>query len=202
MSNYSTVVRQLFEITTRFEFESLAGKHHAGQKFRRFNRWTQFVAMTCGQLSGCVPACSGLRDIESTMQVHLKKSYHPGIAAVSRSTLARVNDVQPHTLYEELFGKLLSRCKARAPKHNFKFDNKLYSIDATTIDLCLNLFPWARFRTAKGGIKINVGPDHASFIHVGAAREHEIASAREFEFPAGSILVFDRGFIDYVFSTV
>ena len=77
-------------------------------------------------------------------------------ALVSRSSLARVNAEQPYTLYEALFSRLLARCRQRAPRHGFRFKNKLYAIDATTIDVCLAAFPWASFRRTKGAIKLHV----------------------------------------------
>jgi len=85
--------------------------------------------------------------VVSNLSAQSAKRYHLGTEAVSRSSLARVNQVQPYTLYEQLAGKLLARCQGHAPRHGFRFKNKLYSLDASTIDLCLNVFPWAKFRT-------------------------------------------------------
>jgi len=85
---------------------------------------------------------------------------------VNRSSLARVNEQQPHELYEALFGKLLARCQATASKHRFRFKNKLYSLDASTIDLCLSVFPWAKFRTTKGAIKLHVGLGLQQFLRL------------------------------------
>ena len=99
--------------------------------------WAQFVAMGLAQLSGR----NSFRDIASNISAQTNKLYHLGISGVTRSSLARVNEQQPHTPYEALFGKLLSRCQALAPKHGFRFKNKLYSLDASTIDLCLSVFP-------------------------------------------------------------
>ena len=83
---------------------------------------------------------------------------------VSRSSLARVNAEQPYTLYEALFGRLLSRCQQRAPGHGFRFRHKLYAVDASTIDLCLAVFPWASFRRTKAAIKLHVGLDQAGHL--------------------------------------
>jgi len=80
---------------------------------------------------------------------------------VNRTSLARVNEAQPYTLYEGLFHKLLSRCQQHAPRHGFRFKNKLYSLDSSTIDLCLSVFPWAKFRCTKGAVKLHVGLDRA-----------------------------------------
>ena len=95
-------------------------------------RWSQFIAPGLAQLSGR----SSLRDIVSNISAQMNRRYHLRAASVSRSTLSRVNNQQPYTLYEALFNKLFSRCQGLAPKHGFRFKNKLYSLDASTIDLC------------------------------------------------------------------
>ena len=83
---------------------------------------------------------------------------------VARSSLARVNERQPHELYEALFGRLLARCRKAAPGHGFRFRNKLFSLDATYVDLCLELFPWAQCRKTKGALKLHMGLDHEGFL--------------------------------------
>ena len=145
---HSTILRQIVAILPRHEFESLAKDHHVGQKFRSFNRWTQFMVMFIGQLSGR----KSLRDLVMNVSVQTSKLYHLAIKPCSRATLARVNEKQPAALYEAVFHKLLHRCRQFAPNHRFKFNGKLYLLDATVVDLCLSVFPWARFRKAKGAI--------------------------------------------------
>ena len=160
MAHHNTVFTQLLKFISRHEFESLAKQHHQGQRLRKMSRWAQFVALTLAQLSGR----SSLRDIVSNLSAQAHKLYHIGATLVSRSSLARVNEQQSHTLYETLFNKLLARCNAMAPNHGFCFKNKLYSLDASTIDLCLSVFPWAKFRTTKGAIKLHVGLDHSGYL--------------------------------------
>ena len=120
---------------------------------------------------------------------------------VSRSSLARVNAEQPYTLYETLFGRLLSRCRQCAPRHGFRFKNKLYAVDATTIDLCLAVFPWASFRRTKAAIKLHVGLDQAghlpSFVSVTEGKTGDVKVARTWTFPAGSVVVADRAYLDF-----
>jgi len=187
----------MLKIFSRHEFESLARKHHTGRKFRSFDRWSQFVAMTSAQLSSRV----SLRDLVSNLSAQSGKLYHLGLKPTNRSTLARVNNDKPYTLYEALFGKLLGRCRSISPKHRFRFKNKLYSLDASVIELCLNVFPWATFRKAKGAVKLHVGLDHdgylPTFISVTEGGKHEMSWARTLKLPRGSFVVFDRGFIDY-----
>ncbi len=161
------------------------------------SRWSQFVALAMAQLSGR----TSLRDIVSNLNAQSRRLYHLGAAIVSRSSLARVNERQPAALFENVFARLLGRCQAAAPKHRFRFKRQLLSLDASLIDLTLELFPWARYQARKGAIKLHVGLDHAghlpTFVSLTEGRRHEIHWARSLNLPAGSVLVFDRGFADY-----
>ena len=142
MAHHNTVFVQLLRFLPRHEFEAEARQHQRGQGLRVMSRWAQFVALGLAQLTGR----QSLRDIVSNLSTQGRKLYHLGVGTtVSRSSLARVNAEQPYTLYETLFGRLLSRCRQCAPRHSFRFKNKLYAVDATTIDLCLAVFPWASF---------------------------------------------------------
>jgi putative transposase len=197
MAHHNTVFSQLLKLVPRHEFETLAIQHHEGRKLRKMTRWSQFVAMTLAQLSGR----SSLRDVVSNLSAQASKLYHLGSTIVSRTSLARVNEKQPYTLYERVAGKLLAQCQARAPRHGFRFKNKLYSLDASTIDLCLNVFPWAKFRSTKGAVKLHVGLDHdgmlPSFMTITDGKTHDITAARALQLPKGSIVVMDRGYNDY-----
>lgn len=198
MAHYNTVLNQMVNILSRHEFESLAQAHHVGQRFRSFNRWSQFLAMLVGQLSGR----RSLRDLVDNIAAQKHKLYHLGMRPTSRATLARVNEQQPASLYETVFHRLLHRCQKYAPKHKFKFKGNLYLLDATTVDLCLSLFPWATFRKTKGAIKLHIGLDAAgylpSFVSLTEGNRHEIQWAKALQLPPGSFVVFDRGFTDYM----
>jgi len=197
LAHHNTVFAQLLKLVSRHDFETLANRHHQGHKLRKMSRWSQFFALSLAQFAG---RCS-LRDIVSNLSAQTAKLYHLGSAQVTRSSLARVNGSQPYTLYEALFHKLLSRCKTLAPRHGFRFSNKLYSLDATTIDLCLSVFPWATFRTTKGAVKVHVGLDHEghlpSFVTVTDGKTHDVTVGRTLELPAGSVVAFDRAYVDY-----
>jgi len=118
------------------------------------------MAMFIGQLSDR----KSLRDLVMNVSAQTNKLYHLTIKPCSRATLARVNEKQPAVLYEAIFNKLLKRCRQFAPKHRFKFNGKLYLLDATVVDLCLSVFPWAKFRKAKGAVKIHVGLDGEGYL--------------------------------------
>ena len=197
MAHSSTVLSQMLKLLPRHEFDALARQHHRGRKLRKISRWSQFVAMSSAQLTGR----ASLRDLLGNLVAQSGKLYHLGVGLISRSSLARVNEQQPWTLYEALFFKLLGRCQQRAPGHGFRFKNKLFSLDASTIDVCLSMFPWAKFRQAKGGIKLHVGLDHAgmlpTFVSITDAKTHDVTAGRALALPSGSMLAFDRGYTDY-----
>jgi len=197
MAHSSTVLAQMLKLLPRHEFDALAREHHEGRKLRKISRWAQFVAMASAQLTGR----ASLRDLLGNLAAQSSKLYHLGLGLISRSSLARTNEKQPWTLYEALFFKLLSRCQQHAPGHGFRFKNKLFSLDASTIDVCLSMFPWARFRQAKGAIKLHVGLDHAgmlpTFVSITDGKTHDVTAGRALALPSGSIVAFDRGYTDY-----
>ncbi len=197
MSHNNTVFSQLLKLIPRHEFETLAKQHHSGRSFRTATRWSQFVTMAMAQLAGR----NSLRDIVENMSAQAHRLYHLGSAKLSRSNLSRINEAKPYALYEALFGKLLHRCRAIAPGHHFRFKNPLYSLDASTIDLCLSVFPWADFRTTKGAIKLHVGLNHEGylpeFVTVTEGKDHDVTIGRTLKFPKGSIIAVDKGYNDY-----
>ena len=197
MAHHNTVFAQLLRFLPRHEFHAEARLHECGQGLRVMSRWAQFVALGMAQLTGR----QSLRDIVSNLNAQGRKLYHLGVMTVSRSSLARVNTEQPYSLYEALFGRLLSRCQERAPKHGFRFKNKLYAVDASTIDLCLSVFPWASFRRTKAAIKLHVGLDQGghlpSFVQVTDGKTGDVTAARTWIFPAGSVVVADRAYLDF-----
>ena len=197
MAHCNTILFQILKLVPRHEFESLANRHHCGRSFRTASRWSQFVTMAMAQLAGR----NSLRDIVENISSQAHRLYHLGSARLSRSNLSRINEDKPYALYEALFGKLLSRCQGKVPGHDFRFKNPLYSLDASTIDLCLSVFPWADFRTTKGAIKLHVGLNHAGylpeFVTVTEGKTHDVMVGRTLKFSKGSIVVIDRGYNDY-----
>ncbi len=197
MAHCNTIFSQILKLVPRHEFETLANQHHSGRSFRTASRWSQFVTLAMAQLSGR----NSLRDIVENMSAQAHRLYHLGSAKLTRSNLSRINEDKPYTLYEALFGKLLARCQGMAPGHNFRFKNPLYSLDASTIDLCLSVFPWADFRSTKGAIKLHVGLNHKGylpeFVTVTTGKTADITVGRTLEFPQGSMVIIDRGYNDY-----
>jgi len=197
MSHSSTVLSQLLKFVPRHEFEALAKAHHSGRAFRTASRWSQFVCLAMAQLSGR----NSLRDIVENISAQTHRLYHLGSAKLTRSNLSRINESKPHQLYQALFSKLLKRCQSQTTGHRFKFHNPLYSLDASTIDLCLSVFPWAEFRSTKGAVKLHVGLNHdgylPEFVTISDGRCADITAGRGLNFPKGSIIALDRGYVDY-----
>ena len=149
------------------------------------------------QLSGR----QSLRDIESNLEAQQAKLYHLGAKPIARTTLARLNEKQPASLYESLFYKILNSNQFPSGSHKFRFKNPLYSLDASAIDLSLKLFPWAAHRDDTTNVKLSVGLNHSNlvpeFVAISDGNENDMVQGREFQFPKGTIVVFDKGYVDY-----
>ena len=192
---------QLLGLFPRIVFEGIVKARNAERGAKGFTCWTQFVAMLfcqVGQAHSLREICGGLRSV-------VGKRSHLGIQdAPKRSTLSYANEHRPWEVYQDLFYDLLVRGRgmvtARRP---LRFKNKLLSLDATVIDLCLSLFPWAEFRQTKGAVKLHLLLDHEGYLPVFATvtegKRHEITVAKQMRFPEGSIVVFDMGYCDYAF---
>lgn len=197
MSHHNTVFQQLIKTVSRHDFETLSKQYHSGQKLRCVTRWDQFLGMTMSQLSGR----QSLRDIEANLKSQQHKLYHLGAKPIAKSSLARVNEKQPCELYQALFSKLLGKFKNQPAQHKFRFKNPLYSLDASLIDLSLKLFPWAQRQQGKAAVKLHVGLNHSNmipeFVALSDGKENDLVQGRQFNFPKGSIVACDKGYVDY-----
>lgn len=197
MRTFSSVFSQILNLFSRTEFQQLVMKTGAERHARGFRCWDQFVAMMfcqLGRAQSLREICYGLRSAEGKLS-------HLGIEAPSRTTLSYANAHRNWELFESIFFAMLERCRQVAPGHGFRFKNKLYSLDTSTITLCAGLFDWAKYKRAKGGIKLHLLLDHNGFLPAFAvireANVWDIEVARTLEFSAGSIVVFDRGYNDF-----
>ena len=142
-----------------------------------------------------------LREIWGELASCGGKLAHLGITAPARSTLAYANAHRPWQLYEQVFYQLLVRCQAVAWAKKFRFKNTLLSLDATVIDLCVEMFEWAAFRRTKGAVKLHFTLDHDGYLPtalvITEGKRHEVTIARRQTFAPGTILVMDRGYIDF-----
>lgn len=198
----SSLFNQLLHHFPRTEFAALVRKHRAERGAKGFTCWTQFVSMLFCQLSHA----ASLRDICNGLSCCLGKLVHLGITrSPNKSTLSYANEKRPASLFEDLFWTALDRFRNTqllgSVPHRFRFKNKLLSLDSTTISLCLSLFPWADFKTVKGGIKTHVLLDHDDYLPryvlISKAKQPDVKVAHGLSLTPGSIVVMDLGYIDY-----
>lgn len=202
MRRFCSIFSQLLQLFPRLEFESAVKGHQAEYHARGFTSWGQLVALLFCQLGrahSLREICGGLASCEGKLQ-------HLGIpVAPKRSTLSYANEHRPWQLFQTVFEQLLGRCQSwvagQGGKKKFRFQNRLLSLDATVIDLCVSLFDWAEFRRTKGAIKLHLLLDHdgylPSFAVITPGKTHEVKVARKLRFDPGTVLVFDRGYVDY-----
>ena len=202
MTRFSSIFSQLLQLFPRLEFEQAVKEHHAERSAKGFSSWGQFVAMLFCQLGrahSLREICGGLASCEGKLK-------HLGVPeAPKKSTLAYANEHRPWELYRTVFGQVLEKCQsvvaASGSKKKFRFKNKLVSLDSSTIDLCMSVFDWAKFRRTKGAVKLHLLLDHdghlPSYAVVTDGKKSDIRVAWGMKFAAGTVLVVDRGYNDY-----
>jgi len=198
MNRFSSIFSQLLQLFPRSEFQYLVMTTQAERHAKGFTCWGQLVAMLFCQLG----RAHSLREITGGLRSCEGKLKHLGITAPSHSTLAYANGHRPWELYQEVFLQLFERCRVQVVgKRTFRFKNKLISMDSTTIDLCVEMFDWAKFRRTKGAIKLHLLLDHdgylPSFALITEGNVSDVKVARQFHFDPGAIVVDDRGYNDY-----
>jgi len=199
MAHSNTVFQQMLKLIDRHDFQELEnGQFRPQRQYRKLSRWGQFTAMLFAQVTGR----ASLRDIADSLQTQASHLYHLSINSVKKSTLADANNNRTADFFQAFFDKTYQRCATVAPrKKGFRFKNKLYSLDSSTVDLCLSVFPWANFRSTKGGIKLHALLDHEgyipSFASITDAKTSDLAVARTMNLPPGSIVAADRAYIDF-----
>ena len=197
MAHCNTVLSQMLNMIPRHEFEKLANTVDGKVRSTALSRWSQFVALTVGQLNGR----QSLRDIESCLSSQQHLHYHLGTQAVSKSALARANEQRDSMFYTRLFEVLYHRCTQQAPRHGFRFKNKLFSLDGSLLDVSMKLFPWADYNRKKSAFKLHLGLDHDGlipcFARITEGRISENEQAKLFDAPKGSVFVFDKGYNNY-----
>ena len=162
MPHQNTIFNQLFNFIPRYRFDRVVGDLQMDRYSKGFSCWKQFLTLLYAQIR----SKDSLRDIESGLTTHQNKLYHLGMAPVPKSTLADAMQRRDPAIFEELFYEILARAQAFAPSHKFRFDNPLYSLDSTVIDLCLSMYDWAKYRRRKGAIKLHCQLDHRGNIPV------------------------------------
>lgn len=200
MNKFSSIFGQILQVFDKRDFLQAVRDTRSEHAAKGFTCWDQFVAMLFCQLG----QAQSLREICGGLATCLGKLKHLGIDdAPKRSTLSYANEHRPWQLYQLMFYRLLEKCQsmARFQKRKFRFKNKLFSLDASVIELCLSLFDWASFRQTKGAVKLHLLLDHdgylPTFATVTEGNVHEVNVAWELKLPKGSILAVDMGYTDY-----
>ena len=197
MAHHNTVLSQLLRLVPRHEFDSLSRRYDGRRRSDALSRWSQFVALVTGHLG----ERKSLRDITSTLDSQSSRHYHLGCRSVSKSALSRANEQLDHQFYCDLFSCLYQRCEGKGGGHPFRFKGKLFSLDGSLFNVAMEIFPWANYNNKKAAFKLHLGLDHdgliPAFASVTVGKESEMSQARLFDFPKGSVVVFDRGYNDY-----
>lgn len=197
MSRFCSIFNQLLQLFSRTDFQQAVVTTGAERRAKGFTCWGQFVAMLfcqLGRAQSLREICGGLASCEG-------KLAHLGLTAPKKSTLAYANAHRPWQLFETVFYQLLARCQAVAAPKRFRFKNKLLTLDATMIDLCAELFPWATFVRTKGAVKLHFTLDHdgclPTVMVLTEGKTRETVVARQQRFLPGTILLLDRGFLNF-----
>ena len=198
MTRTGSLFSQILSLFQRSDFARHVRDLKAEQRAKGFTCWEQFVAMLFCQLA----QARSLREITDGLKSCEGKLKHLGLKQEpKRSTLSYANAHRPWELYEQLFYDLLAQCQALSPKKKFRFKNKLLTLDSTTIELCASLFDWARFRQTKGAVKLHLLLDHDGYLpvfgHITDGKGSDVKVAQTLDFPRGSIVAIDRGYVDY-----
>jgi hypothetical protein len=191
---------QLLSLVDRAAFTRAVRQHQAERGAKGFGCWDQFVAMLFCQMGGA----NSLREICGGLGTAMGKLVHLGLRqAPTRSTLAYANTHRPWQLYQTVFENLLKSCQALAAikKRRFRFKHPLRSLDTSIIELCIEVFDWARFQRTKGAIKLHLQLDHQGCLPCWAlvtdGDTNDVRIAQKLNFAPGTIVVMDRGYLDY-----
>jgi len=198
MQPFCSLFSQILKVIPRSRFEQLTRKHGSERHARGFTSWQQLVAM----LFCHIGRAQSLREIEHGLRSAQGKLSHLGIEVPHRSTLSYANEHRPWQLFESLFYVVLEQCRSARPgRHALRFKNPLLSVDSTTVELVSEMFSWARYNKRKGAIKLHLVLDHDGLLPTYAVvtdlGSGDITVGRTIKFEAGSVVVFDRGYIDY-----
>jgi hypothetical protein len=198
MNKGKYVFSQLTEFLPRRIFDRIVAKHNGNRYVRHFTCWNQLLCMVFGQLT----TRDSLRDLITVIEAHNPKSYHLGFGkSVTRSNLAKANEKRNSKIFEEFAYCLIDIARRKRSNDDFVAKGKVYAFDSSTIDLCLSVFWWAKFRKAKGGIKLHtlfdITTQIPAFIHITAATVNDMNAMDVIPYEAGAHYVFDRGYVDY-----
>ncbi len=192
------VFAQIIEFLPQRIFDRLVEKYEGNRYVKHFTCWNQLLCMAFGQLTNR----DSLRDLIVIIDAHSKKTYHLGFGkTVTRSNLARANEKRNSKIFEEFAYYLIDIARKKRANDDFMIKGKVYAFDSSTIDLCLSVFWWAKFRKKKAGIKLHTLYDVVTqiptFIHITAATVNDVNAMDLIPYETGAYYIFDRGYIDF-----
>ena len=200
MNAGKSIFSQLMDFLPSLEFRQCVERYKGDHKLQSFSCWDQFLCMAFAQLT----YRESLRDIEACLRAQQSKLYHMGIRGrVSRNTLANANSVRDWRIYADFAHLLISRARELYLNDDFglALQQTVYALDATTIDLCLSLFPWAKFRKRKGAVKLHTLLDLKgnipTVIIITHGLIHEVNILEQLTFEAGAFYLMDRAYLDF-----
>lgn len=200
MNSGKTIFAQLMDFLPIHEFRKCIKQYNGNYKIKRFSCWDQFLCMAFAQLT----YRESLRDIQACLRAAQRKLYHMGIRSkVSRNTLAHANQIRDWRIYADFAQVLIGIARELYINEDFgvELDQTAYALDATIIDLCLSLFPWAKFRNRKGAIKLHTLIDLRGSIPavviITHGKIHEVTILDELFIEPGAIYIMDRGYLDF-----
>jgi len=192
------VFSQLISFLDRNHFNYLVRKYGGDKYVKHFTCWNQLLVMMFGQLCNR----ESLRDLTTAIAAHQSKSYHLGFGKnVSKTNLAYANSNRDYRIFEDYAYYLVEQARKKRATDIFKLGGNVYAFDSTTIDLCLSVFWWAKFRKRKGGIKVHtlydIETQVPAFFHITEAAVHDSKAMAVIPYESGSYYIFDRGYNDF-----
>ena len=198
MNKGKYVFAQIAEFLPKRVFDIIVEKYSGDKSIHFFSCWNQLLCLIFGQLTNR----DSLRDLIVAIDAHSRKTYHLGFGkSVTRSNLSKANENRNSKIFEEFAYHLIDIAQNKLKNDDFEIKNKVYAFDSTTIDLCLNVFWWAKFRKAKGGIKMHTLFDVTTqipvFIHITDATVNDVNAMDFIPYQSDAYYIFDRGYVDY-----
>ncbi len=199
MPRRAYVLSQLLRLLPRYEFQLIVNKYKGDFHTKHFKCWDHLASMMIAHIR----QEDSLRDIDITLNAHASKLYHIGIKQCPKSTLSDANELRDYRIYEEFAKTLMHRARREYAQTELaiEIDNSVYALDASTIDLTLSLFPWAKFRKTKGAIKMHAMLDLRGnipvFLYITDGKVHDIKATPQVPIEPEGIYLVDRAYVDF-----
>lgn len=198
MNQGKYVFAQIVEFLPQRVFDRVVDKYDGNRYVKHFSCWNHLLCMIFGQLT----TRDSLRDLIVALDAHSSKSYHLGFGkSVTRSNLSKANESRNSKIFEEFAYHLIDIARRRRDNDDFQVKGKIYAFDSSTIDLCLSVFWWAKFRKNKGGIKLHtlfdITTQIPAFVHITPATMNDVKAMDYLTYEQSAYYIFDRGYVDF-----